>query len=77
MHHYAQRMTEGLDELAARAPDMTPEMLATALVDLMLALQDERSFVIAVTDARGGSAEVKRQYREATRRSTAASTFSP
>jgi AcrR family transcriptional regulator len=71
MHHYAHRMTEGLDALAVRAPDMTPELLATALVDLMLALQNERSFVIALTDARGGSAAVKKQYREATRQSTA------
>jgi len=71
MTHYAQRMTQGLDALAERAPDMTPELLATELVDLMLALQDERSFVIALTDARGGNKDVKKQYREATRHATA------
>src|SRR5277367_1857041 len=38
MNHFAQRMTQGLDALAERAPDMTPELLATELVDLMLAL---------------------------------------
>ena len=71
MIHFAQRMTQGLDALAERAPDMTPELLATELVELMLALQDERSFVIALTDARGGNKDVKKQYREATRQSTA------
>src|SRR3984885_4388574 len=71
MIHFAQRMTQGLDALAERAADMTPELLATELVDLMLALQEERSFVIALTDARGGNKDVKKQYREATRQSTA------
>ena len=69
--HYAQRMTQGLAALAEGAPDMTPELLATELVDLMLALQDERSFVIALTDARGGNKDLKKQYREATRQGTA------
>jgi AcrR family transcriptional regulator len=70
-HHYAHTMTQGLTALAEGAPDMTPELLATKLVDLMLALQDERSFVIALTDARGGNADLKKQYREATREATA------
>ncbi len=71
LEHFAQRMTSGLAGLAERAPDMTPELLATELVDLMLALQDERSFVIAVTDARGGNNDLKKQYRTATRAATA------
>jgi AcrR family transcriptional regulator len=71
MHHYAERMTQGLGALAERAPQLTPELLATELVDLMLALQDERSFVITLTDARGGNKDVKRRYREATREATA------
>jgi AcrR family transcriptional regulator len=71
MHHYAERMTQGLGALAERAPKLTPELLATELVDLMLALQDERSFVIALTDASGGNKDVKRRYREATREATA------
>jgi AcrR family transcriptional regulator len=69
--HYTRRMTQGLAALAERAPDMTPEVLATALVDLMLTLQEERSFVIALTDARGVDPALKSQYREATRQGTA------
>jgi AcrR family transcriptional regulator len=69
--HYARRMTQGLAALAERAADMTPEVLATALVDLMLTLQEERSFVIALTDARGVDPALKSQYREATRQGTA------
>jgi AcrR family transcriptional regulator len=71
LHHFAQRMTEGLATLAERAPEMTPERLATELVDLMLALQDERSFVMTLTDARGGNNDLKKKYREATRQATA------
>jgi AcrR family transcriptional regulator len=71
LHHFAQRMTDGLGTLAERASDMTPELLATALVDLMLALQEERSFVITLTDARGGNKDLKKQYRESTRHATA------
>ena len=71
LHHFAQRMTEGLASLAERAPEMTPERLATELVDLMLALQDERSFVMTLTDARGGNNDLKKKYREATRQATA------
>jgi AcrR family transcriptional regulator len=71
LHHFAQRMTDGLGTLAERASDMTPELLATELVDLMLALQDERSFVITLTDARGGNKVLKKQYRESTRQATA------
>jgi AcrR family transcriptional regulator len=71
MHHYAERMTQGLGALAERAPELTPELLATELVDLMLALQDERSFVMTLTDARGGNKDVKKRYRETTRDATA------
>jgi len=71
LHHYAYRLTEGLDTLAERTPDMTPELLATELVDLMLSLQDERSFIITLMDARGVDKDLKKQYREASRTATA------
>jgi AcrR family transcriptional regulator len=63
--HYMQQTTEGLAGLAARTTDMTPEVVAASLVDLMLALKEERSVVIALTDARGRDPAVKARYREA------------
>src|SRR5580658_3981596 len=44
--HYVEQTTEGLAALATRATDMTPEVLAAALVELTLGLKDERSLVI-------------------------------
>jgi AcrR family transcriptional regulator len=63
--HYVEQMTAGLAALAARAADMTPEAVATALIELILGLKDERNFVIALTDARGTNAVLKARYREA------------
>ena len=66
MQQFGQRMTDGLSTLAELSSDMTPEALATALVDLMLGLKEERSFIIALMDARGGNAELKARYRDVT-----------
>lgn len=63
--HYVEQMSEGLAALAARTPDMTPEVAATALVDLVLWLKDERSVVIALTEARGTNPALQARYREA------------
>ena len=63
--HYVEQMTEGLAALTARTTDMTPEVVAASLVDLMLGLKDERSFVIALTEARGTNPALKTRYREA------------
>jgi AcrR family transcriptional regulator len=63
--HYLEQMTEGLAALTARTTDMTPEVAAASLVDLMLGLKDERSFVIALTEARGTNPALKTRYREA------------
>jgi AcrR family transcriptional regulator len=63
--HYVEQMTEGLAALAARTTDMTPEVAAASLVDLMLGLKDERSFVIALTEVRGANLALQARYREA------------
>jgi AcrR family transcriptional regulator len=63
--HYLEQMTEGLAALTARTTDMTPEVAAASLVDLMLGLKDERTFVIALTEARGTNTALKARYREA------------
>lgn len=63
--HYVEQMTEGLAALTARTTDMTPEVAAASLVDLVLGLKDERSFVIALTEARGTNPTLKARYREA------------
>jgi AcrR family transcriptional regulator len=63
--HYLEQMTEGLAALTAHTTDMSPEVVAASLVDLMLGLKDERSFVIALTEARGTNPTLKARYREA------------
>ncbi len=63
--NYVEQMTEGLAALTARTTDMTPDVVAGSLVDLMLGLKDERSFVIALTEARGKNTALKARYREA------------
>lgn len=67
LQRYAQLTVEELDTLAARATDMTPDDLAGALVDFMLAIRSERSFATALVDARGASENLRIQFREATR----------
>jgi AcrR family transcriptional regulator len=63
--HYAQRALDELAALAQAAPDRTLAAMADALVDFALALQAERSFVIAVMDARGGRVDKGAHFREA------------
>jgi AcrR family transcriptional regulator len=62
---YAQRTLDGLAALAEQAPGMTQAALADALVDYMLALHAERSFVVAVMDSHGGRDDKRAQFREA------------
>ncbi|WGS54087.1 TetR/AcrR family transcriptional regulator [Paraburkholderia sp. D15] len=64
---YAQHVRHGLAELAQQVPDMTLDSVADAFVDFMLVLQAQRSFAVALVDARGGSAALRVQFREAVR----------
>ncbi len=64
---YAQHALDRLAELGGRAATMTLDELADALIAFMLALQTERSFAIAVVDARGDHDDKRAQFREALR----------
>jgi AcrR family transcriptional regulator len=64
---YAQHVTERFAGLAARAPAMTLEVLADALVDFMVSQQLQRSFAGTLLDARGGSDERRVKFRQAMR----------
>jgi AcrR family transcriptional regulator len=64
---YAMQVTSRLAELELQVSNMTLEGLADAFVEFMTALQSQRSFAIALVDARGGSAEKRTQFREALR----------
>jgi AcrR family transcriptional regulator len=81
LQDYALQMTEGLSRLADPPPNttaamtpanLTPQGVANRLVDLMVALQEERSAALVLIEARGsGSAELKARYRKAMRRGIA------
>jgi AcrR family transcriptional regulator len=65
--HYAQHALDGLAALAEAAPGLTVEAMADALVDFVLGLQADRSFVVAVLDARGPFLNKRAQFRAALR----------
>lgn len=65
--NYAQHVTDRFAALAARAPAMTLEVLADALVDFMVSQQSQRSFASTLLDARGGSDERRVKFRQAMR----------
>lgn len=64
---YTQQMKTGLNDLQKQAREMSLERIADAFVDLMLMLQSQRSFAIALNDARGGSADERKRFRNAMR----------
>jgi AcrR family transcriptional regulator len=64
---YALHAKNGLTEMAQQVPDMTLESVADAFVDFMLVLQSQRSFAIALVDARGGSVDERARFREVMR----------
>lgn len=64
---YAQQAGNGLADLQQQAPEMTLEAIADALVDFMLQLQAQRSFAMAIVDARSGSDDPRKRFREAMR----------
>ncbi len=65
LFQYAHHVMEGLARLSARATEMTADELAEALVDFRLTLQTERSFAIALLDARGDGNDKRTQFRTA------------
>jgi AcrR family transcriptional regulator len=64
---YALHVKNELAEMAQQVPDMTLESVADAFVDFMLVLQSQRSFAIALVDARGGSVDERARFREVMR----------
>jgi AcrR family transcriptional regulator len=65
LQDYVTQMVAGLANLGETNP--TPESIANSLVDLMLALQEERSVALVLIEARTGSADLKGRYRKAMR----------
>jgi AcrR family transcriptional regulator len=61
---YARYALGAYAELRARAAKMTPDDLAGALVDIRLELKTQRRFVIELVEARGGSEDIKKQFRK-------------
>ena len=64
---YALHVKNGLAEMAQQVADLTLESVADAFVDFMLVLQSQRSFAIALVDARGGSVDERLRFREVMR----------
>lgn len=67
LQRYGEQLVQALHELQQQAADMTPDAMANALVDFVMELRSRHSFRIALTDARGGSDEKRRQFRVAIR----------
>jgi AcrR family transcriptional regulator len=72
LQQYAQQALDQLRGIAEQAPDMGGSGVADALVEFMLGLQAERSFAIAVIEARGGGGDRQAQFRKALRDGVAA-----
>jgi AcrR family transcriptional regulator len=65
LKQYAQHALDGLADLAARAPGMTPQAVADALFDFALSLQAVRSFAVAVMGAQGSPEDRRALFRQA------------
>ncbi|SDC79969.1 TetR/AcrR family transcriptional regulator [Paraburkholderia lycopersici] len=68
---YALQAKNGLAELQQQVPEMTLEGIADALVDFMLLLQSQRGYATALVDARSGSDDHRKRFREAMRNGVA------
>lgn len=64
---YSARVADMLQDLAQRAPALSPVQLADALVDTMLALRSDRDATIALTDSVTTIVERRTPLRNATR----------
>lgn len=67
LERYARHVMERFAGLAESAPAMTLDALADALVDFMASLQSQRSFTVALLDARGGNDERRVKFRQSMR----------
>ncbi|AER54764.1 TetR family transcriptional regulator [Pseudoxanthomonas spadix BD-a59] len=66
LQHYAEHMRQALDALAARAPDLTPDALADALLALSLDLRTERAAAVVLADLHDAS-QLRQQLRQTMR----------
>jgi AcrR family transcriptional regulator len=69
---YAERVASLLEELAKRAPGLSPIHLADKLVDLMLDVRSDRDATAALSSSVSGIVERRKPLRGATRRQIAA-----
>lgn len=69
---YAAGMASLLDDLADRAPRLSPARLADELVDLMLNFRSDRDAAAALSSSIAGIVERRKPLRGATRRQIAA-----
>ena len=69
---YVQRVASLLEDLAQRAPGLSPARLADRLVDLMLDVRWDRDAAAALSSSVAGIVERRKPLRDATRRQIAA-----
>ena len=69
---YVERVTSMLEDLAKRAPGLSPARLADRLVDLMLDVRSDRDSAVALSGSVSGIVERRKSLRGATRRQIAA-----
>ena len=69
---YVERAASMLEDLAKRAPGLSPLRLADRLVDLMLDLRSDRDVAAALSGSISGIVERRQSLRGATRRQIAA-----
>jgi AcrR family transcriptional regulator len=65
---YVERVASKLDDLAKRAPGLSPQRLADRLVDLMLDVRSDRDSTAALSVSVSGIVERRKSLRGATRR---------
>jgi AcrR family transcriptional regulator len=69
---YVQRVASLLEDLAKRAPGLSPLRLADRLIDLMLDVRSDRDSTAALSGSVSGIVERRKSLRGATRRQIAA-----
>ena len=69
---YVERVASLLEDLAKRAPGLSPVQLADKLVDLMLDVRSDRDAAAALSSSVSGIVERRKPLRGATRRQIAA-----
>jgi AcrR family transcriptional regulator len=69
---YVERVASMLEDLATRAPGLSPLRLADRLVDLMLDVRSDRDAAAALSGSVSGIVERRKPLRGATRRQIAA-----